>query len=65
MSHRVSLVTSWTNLTLYSHPDKVKLAVNETMEAVEAKFVEITKAYKSCVEIASLYALCAHIMLLV
>ncbi|KAI0773666.1 DnaJ-domain-containing protein [Fomes fomentarius] len=29
------------------HPDKVKLAVNETMEAVEAKFVEITKAYKS------------------
>lgn len=32
-----------------SHPDKVKLAVNQTMEAVEAKFVEITKAYKSCV----------------
>ncbi|KAI8984903.1 DnaJ-domain-containing protein [Trametes punicea] len=29
------------------HPDKVKLAVNETMEAVEAKFVEITKAYKA------------------
>ncbi|KAI1788927.1 translocation protein sec63 [Ganoderma leucocontextum] len=29
------------------HPDKVKLAVNETMEMVEAKFVEITKAYKS------------------
>ncbi|TFK88071.1 DnaJ-domain-containing protein [Polyporus arcularius HHB13444] len=29
------------------HPDKVKLAVNETMEAVEARFVEITKAYKS------------------
>ena len=31
------------------HPDKVKLAVNETIEAVEARFVEITKAYKSCV----------------
>ncbi|KAI0706889.1 Sec63 Brl domain-containing protein [Cerioporus squamosus] len=29
------------------HPDKVKLAINETMEAVEAHFVEITKAYKS------------------
>lgn len=29
------------------HPDKVKLAVNETIEAVEAKFVELTKAYKS------------------
>lgn len=55
----------WTKLTLYSHPDKVKLAVNETMEAVEAKFVEITKAYKSCVEIASLYAPCAHVVLLV
>lgn len=30
-----------------SHPDKVKLGINETMEMVEAKFVEITKAYKS------------------
>ncbi|EED84394.1 predicted protein [Postia placenta Mad-698-R] len=29
------------------HPDKVKLSINETIEAVEAKFVEITKAYKS------------------
>jgi len=29
------------------HPDKVKLAANETMEAVEARFVEITKAYKA------------------
>ncbi|EMD31768.1 hypothetical protein CERSUDRAFT_119351 [Gelatoporia subvermispora B] len=29
------------------HPDKVKLTINETMEAVEAKFVSITKAYKS------------------
>ncbi|EJF63141.1 translocation protein sec63 [Dichomitus squalens LYAD-421 SS1] len=29
------------------HPDKVKLGVNETMEMVEAKFVEITKAYKA------------------
>ncbi|OCH84523.1 DnaJ-domain-containing protein [Obba rivulosa] len=29
------------------HPDKVKLGINETMEAVEAKFVSITKAYKS------------------
>ncbi|CCM05893.1 uncharacterized protein FIBRA_08131 [Fibroporia radiculosa] len=29
------------------HPDKVKLDINQTIEAVEAKFVEITKAYKS------------------
>ncbi|TCD69184.1 secretory subunit [Steccherinum ochraceum] len=29
------------------HPDKVKLAVNETIEMVEARFVDITKAYKS------------------
>ncbi|KZT13196.1 uncharacterized protein LAESUDRAFT_669586 [Laetiporus sulphureus 93-53] len=29
------------------HPDKVKLGINDTIEAVEAKFVEITKAYKS------------------
>ncbi|THH32152.1 hypothetical protein EUX98_g2021 [Antrodiella citrinella] len=29
------------------HPDKVKLTVNETIETVEARFVEITKAYKS------------------
>lgn len=29
------------------HPDKVKLGVNDTIEAVEAHFVEITKAYKA------------------
>ena len=29
------------------HPDKVKLAANQTVEMVEAYFVEITKAYKS------------------
>ncbi|TFK45466.1 DnaJ-domain-containing protein [Heliocybe sulcata] len=29
------------------HPDKVKLAVNQTMEQVESKFVELTKAYKA------------------
>ena len=32
-----------------SHPDKVKLAINQTAEDVAAKFVEITKAYKSLV----------------
>lgn len=30
-----------------SHPDKVKLAINQTAEEVATKFVEITKAYKS------------------
>ena len=29
------------------HPDKVKLQVNQTIEMVEAYFVELTKAYKS------------------
>ncbi|KAJ3482277.1 hypothetical protein NLI96_g7099 [Meripilus lineatus] len=29
------------------HPDKVKLTANQTMDMVEAKFVEITKAYKA------------------
>lgn len=33
----------------YSHPDKVKLTANLTMDAVEARFVEITKAYKAYV----------------
>ena len=32
-----------------SHPDKVRLAINQTAEEVAAKFVEITKAYKSSV----------------
>jgi hypothetical protein len=30
-----------------SHPDKVKLTVNDTAESVAARFVDITKAYKS------------------
>lgn len=30
-----------------SHPDKITLGPNETMEQVEDKFVELTKAYKS------------------
>ncbi|KAF9649601.1 DnaJ-domain-containing protein [Thelephora ganbajun] len=34
-------------LSLKFHPDKVKLAINQTVEEVAAKFVEITKAYKS------------------
>ena len=32
-----------------SHPDKVKLTINETAETVANRFVEITKAYKSFV----------------
>ncbi|CAE6508966.1 unnamed protein product [Rhizoctonia solani] len=34
-------------LSVRFHPDKVKLAANQTMEAVAAHFVELTKAYKS------------------
>ncbi|KIM62777.1 hypothetical protein SCLCIDRAFT_1175485 [Scleroderma citrinum Foug A] len=29
------------------HPDKVKAAVNQTMEEIEKRFVDITKAYKA------------------
>ncbi|KAG8740640.1 secretory subunit [Ceratobasidium sp. 414] len=34
-------------LSVKFHPDKVKLAVNQTMDEVSAHFVELTKAYKS------------------
>ncbi|KAF8603419.1 hypothetical protein BDV93DRAFT_544628 [Ceratobasidium sp. AG-I] len=34
-------------LSVKFHPDKVKLAVNQTMESVSSHFVELTKAYKS------------------
>jgi len=34
-------------LSLKFHPDKVKLAINETVEMVQEKFVSLTKAYKS------------------
>ncbi|KAG9016960.1 secretory subunit [Tulasnella sp. JGI-2019a] len=34
-------------LSLKFHPDKVQLAENQTMADVEAKFVNITKAYKA------------------
>ncbi|KAF8334977.1 Sec63 Brl domain-containing protein [Cantharellus anzutake] len=34
-------------LSLKFHPDKVKLAINQTMEDVSARFVNITKAYKA------------------
>lgn len=32
-----------------SHPDKVKLSGNDTVDTIANKFVEITKAYKSYV----------------
>ncbi|TXT08671.1 hypothetical protein VHUM_02799 [Vanrija humicola] len=34
-------------LSLQFHPDKIKLGENETMADAEAKFVDLTKAYKS------------------
>ena len=30
-----------------SHPDKIRLAENQTKDDADAKFVELTKAYKS------------------
>jgi len=30
-----------------SHPDKVKVTANLTIEAIQERFVELTKAYKS------------------
>lgn len=32
---------------MVSHPDKIQLGPNQTIEEVEGKFVELTKAYKS------------------
>ncbi|KAI9635000.1 Sec63 Brl domain-containing protein [Dioszegia hungarica] len=34
-------------LSLQYHPDKIQLGPNQTIEEVEGKFVELTKAYKS------------------
>ncbi|KAK0547660.1 secretory subunit [Tilletia horrida] len=34
-------------LSIKFHPDKIELAANETKEWAEAKFIELTKAYKS------------------
>lgn len=34
-------------LTIKFHPDKVKLAVNQTLEDVQEQFVSLTKAYKA------------------
>ncbi|THH16920.1 hypothetical protein EW146_g3795 [Bondarzewia mesenterica] len=33
------------------HPDKVKISANETAESVAARFVDITKAYKSLTDV--------------
>lgn len=40
----------------YSHPDKLRLAENQTKEEADNIFVELTKAYKSCVTSSSLSA---------
>ena len=32
---------------LVSHPDKVKATANLTMEAIQDRFVELTRAYKA------------------
>lgn len=36
-------------IVVSSHPDKVKISANDTIESIANKFVDITKAYKSCV----------------
>ena len=46
--------------SLYNHPDKVKLAINQTMDEVAAKFVEITKAYKLSVWLLLCYTSFVH-----
>ena len=42
-----AIKSHYKKLSLKFHPDKVRLAVNQTLEEVESYFVEITKAYKS------------------
>jgi translocation protein SEC63 len=34
----------------HSHPDKLKLAENQTKEQADEHFVNLTKAYKTCVQ---------------
>ena len=47
----------------HSHPDKVKLAVNQTIEEVSSHFVDLTKAYKSYVsDMNGIFALWANSM---
>lgn len=41
------------HLTNNSHPDKVKLGPNETYDEIESKFVDLTKAYKSLTDEAT------------
>jgi preprotein translocase subunit Sec63 len=38
----------------HSHPDKVKATANLTIETIQDRFVEITKAYKSYATFARL-----------
>ncbi|THH10242.1 hypothetical protein EW145_g1464 [Phellinidium pouzarii] len=46
-SSEKEIKSHYKKLSLKFHPDKVKLAVNQTIEDVEAQFVDFTKAYKS------------------
>lgn len=43
----ILLASTQLTYTHCSHPDKVKLAVNQTLEDVSKHFVDLTKAYKS------------------
>lgn len=42
-----SIKSHYKKLTKMLHPDKIKLVGNMTKEVVEARFVDITKAYKA------------------
>jgi len=52
LQEALSSIVSWLSAVgsgrlIASHPDKIKLSENQTMEDAEAKYVELTKAYKS------------------
>nr|XP_018264892.1 translocation protein SEC63 [Kwoniella dejecticola CBS 10117]OBR87050.1 translocation protein SEC63 [Kwoniella dejecticola CBS 10117] len=46
-SNEKQIKKHYKKLSLQFHPDKIKLAENQTKEDAEQKFVELTKAYKS------------------
>lgn len=53
-----SIKRHYKRLSLKFHPDKLKLKENQTAEEANAHFVDLTKAYKSCGPLPTLFSGC-------